>query len=344
MTKLLSKLLNAGTIKANVLSDDNDVLNCRDVTPTSIPIINAAFTGDLFTGGVVSGVSVFAGPSKHFKTTLALLCLKSYLDKYEDSICLFYDNEFGATLESFNDLGIDLNRVVHIPITSIEELRSDISNRLNEIQPGDKVFTLIDSLGNLASKKEIKDAIEDKDAADMTRAKVIKSLFRIITPHFTLKNIPAIVISHVYLTMELFSKAKVSGGTGVEYSANNVFIIGRSQDKDQTSKEILGYDFTINIEKSRFIKEKSKLSFSVSHDSGIDYYSGILELALESGDVIKPNNGWYQLIDKETGEMIGQKVRESATATDEFLGVVLKRKSFIDFVAKKYKLGNLVSE
>lgn len=204
MSNLMSKLLKAGTIKANVLSDDSDVLNCRDVTPTSIPIINAAFTGDLFTGGVVSGVSVFAGPSKHFKTTLALLCLKSYLDKYEDSICLFYDNEFGATLESFNDLGIDLNRVVHIPITSIEELRSDISNRLNEIQPGDKVFTLIDSLGNLASKKEIKDAIEDKDAADMTRAKVIKSLFRIITPHFTLKNIPAIVISHVYLTMELF--------------------------------------------------------------------------------------------------------------------------------------------
>lgn len=140
------------------------------------------------------------------------------------------------------------------------------------------------------------------------------------------------------------SRPKVSGGTGLEYSANNVFIIGRAQDKDQTSKEILGYEFTINIEKSRFIKEKSKLSFSVSHNSGIDYYSGILELALESGDVIKPNNGWYQLVDTETGEMIGQKVRESATAKDDFLGVVLQRKSFIDFVAKKYKLGNLSVE
>jgi hypothetical protein len=71
---------------------------------------------------------------------------------------------------------------------------------------------MIDSIGNLASKKEVEDAENEKSVADMSRAKSLKSLFRIITPHLTTKNIPCLAVNHIYQEMGLYPKAIVSGG------------------------------------------------------------------------------------------------------------------------------------
>jgi RecA/RadA recombinase len=175
---------------------------------------------------------------------------------------------------------------MHIPIMHIEELKFDIAKRLDEIKRGDKIIIFIDSVGNLASKKEVEDALNEKAVADMTRAKALKSLFRIVTPHLTTKDIPCIVVNHTYMEQGMFPKAIVSGGTGIYYSSNAIWIIGRSQEKGNDGIE--GYNFTINIEKSRFVKEKSKMTFQVMFDSGVSKWSGLLDAALESGHVIKP--------------------------------------------------------
>ena len=131
-----------------------------------------------------------------------------------------------------------------------------------------------------------------KSVADMTRAKALKGLFRMITPMLTIKDIPLLAINHTYMEQGMFPKAVVSGGTGVMYSADNVWIIGRRQEK--TGTEITGYDFVINVEKSRFVKEKSKIPISVSWEGGIEKWSGLTEVALDIGYVVKPKNGWYQ--------------------------------------------------
>ena len=83
-------------------------------------------------------------------------------------------------------------------------------------------------------------------------------------------------------------KGRVGGGTGSYYSADNIYILGRQQEKEGT--EVVGYNFIINVEKSRHVKEKSKIPVSVSFDGGISKWSGLLDLALESGHVIKPSN------------------------------------------------------
>ena len=78
----------------------------------------------------------------------------------------------------------------------------------------------------------------------------------------------------------------VTHNTGGMYSANYVFIIGKAQEKDGT--ELVGWNFTINIEKSRYTKEKSKFPFLVTYKGGISKYTGLMDLALESENVIKP--------------------------------------------------------
>lgn len=338
---LLQKLSKVG-IKSVEL-EDSEVYKGRDITVTNVGSVNIALSGEI-DGGFGSGVGILAGPSKHFKSNTGLVLVKSYLDKHPEAICLFYDSEFGAPPEYWANQGIDISRVLHIPIENIEDIKFDLPQKLEEIKRGDKVFIFVDSIGNLASKKEAADALDGKATTDMTRAREMKSMFRIITPQIKLRNIPAVFVAHTYQTMEMYSKSVVSGGTGLYYSADWIIIFGRQQEKD-SDKDLIGFNFILNVEKSRFVKEKSKIPLTVLFEGGINKYSGILDLALESGDVIKPKNSYYSLVDTETGEVSEQMVKEAKTYSDDFLGVVVKREKFKTFVKNKYKLtGNAITD
>ncbi len=187
MSALLEKLKKNSTIKETNILADSIIFAKKDMVPTKIPVINVALSGRL-DGGLTPGLTMWAGPSKHFKTAFSLLMAKSYMDKYKDAALLFYDSEFGTPQSYFESFGIDQSRVMHTPITDIEQLKFDIMQQMSELKRGDKVIILIDSIGNLASKKEVEDALEGKSAADMTRAKQLKSLFRMVTPHLTMKD------------------------------------------------------------------------------------------------------------------------------------------------------------
>lgn len=128
----------------------------------------------------------------------------------------------------------------------------------------------------------------------------------------------------------------VTHNTGLIYSADHAWIVGRSQEKDGT--EVIGYNFNIRVEKSRFVREQSKVPITVTFEGGLNKWSGLLEMALESGLVVKPSNGWYSLVNPESGEVDAKKVREKDTQSEDFLGVVLKSKAFENWVKKNYKL------
>ena len=98
------------------------------------------------------------------------------------------------------------------------------------------------------------------------------------------------------------------------------------------------YDFIINVEKSRYVKEKSKIPITVSYDSGISRWSGLLDLAIESGHVIKPSNGWYSRVNSKTGEVEDKKYRLKETDTKDFWLPILKQKSFRDYVENRYRV------
>jgi RecA/RadA recombinase len=260
----------------------------------------------------------------------------AYMNKYPDSVMLFYDSEFGSPQAYFQQFDIDTSRVLHTPIANVEELKFDLIGQLEGLERGDRVIIVIDSIGNLASKKELEDAINEKSVADMSRAKALKGLFRMTTPYLTMKDIPMLAINHTYKEIGLFPKDIVGGGTGIYYSADNIWILGRQQDKKGT--EIQGYHFVINVEKSRYVKEKSKIPITVSWDGGVRSYSGLLDVALAGGYVVKPSNGWYATVDMETGE-IGGKVRYDQTLEHEFWEPVFTNTDFKDFIQKQYSIG-----
>jgi RecA/RadA recombinase len=332
---LLEKLKKSSRTTGTDVLSDSKLFGEKELTTTPVPMVNVALSGSV-DGGLASGLTVLAGPSKHFKTSFALLMASAYLKKHKDAVLLFYDSEFGSPQSYFQAFDVDTSRVLHTPVTNIEELKFDLVHQLNEIERKDRVIVIIDSVGNIASKKEVEDAENMKSVADMTRAKALKGLFRMITPMLTLKDVPLLAINHTYMEQGLFPKAVVSGGTGVMYSADNVWIIGRRQDKVGT--EVVGYDFVVNVEKSRFVKEKSKIPISVSWEGGIEKWSGLTEVGIETGYVIKPKNGWYQAKNPETGEELSGNVRMKDTLKKEFWDNIFENTDFAEHIEKRYKI------
>jgi RecA/RadA recombinase len=331
----MNKLKKNSKVEFTSILSESKFFTEKDMIQTDVPMINVALSGNI-DGGLAPGLTVLAGPSKHFKTSFALIMAAAYLREHEDAVLLFYDSEFGSPQDYFKSFGIDTTRVLHTPITNVEELKFDIISQLEGIDRGDKVIIVIDSVGNLASKKELEDAINEKSVADMSRAKALKGLFRMTTPYLNMKNIPLIAVNHTYKELSLFPKDIVSGGTGIYYSADNIWILGRQQDKQGT--EIKGYHFIINIEKSRYVKEKSKIPISVSWEGGVQKWSGLLDVALDGGYVTKPSNGWYCRVDRNTGEILDPKVREKDTLNKEFWIPILEETDFKDYVRKKYSI------
>lgn len=333
---LKERLIKNSTIDNTAMLSESKVYNKKDMIPTPIPMINVALSGKL-DGGLTPGLTVLAAPSKHFKTAFSLLMAASFLRKYKDGVILFYDSEFGTPESYFTSFGVPLDSVIHTPITDIEQLKFDVMNQLKELKRDDRVMIVVDSIGNLASKKEVEDALKQNSAADMSRAKQLKSLFRMVTPHLTLKDIPMVVVNHIYMTQEMYSKPIVSGGTGVYYSADNIWIIGRQQEKED--KDLVGYHFLINVEKSRHVKEKSKIPITVNFDSGINKWSGLLDLALEAGYITKPKVGWYARVDKETGEIMDKNYRAADIVDNgDFWKTILEQTDFAKWIDAKYSL------
>ena len=327
---IMDKLKKNSKLAMTEVLADSKLFTEKDMVVTPVPMMNVALSGSI-DGGLTPGLTVLAGPSKHFKTSFALLMASAYLKQYPDAVMLFYDSEFGSPQSYFETFGIDTTRVLHTPITNVEELKFDLIAQLEGLDRTDNVIVVIDSIGNLASKKELEDAINEKSVADMSRAKALKGLFRMTTPYLTMKNIPMVAVNHTYKEIGLFPKDIVGGGTGIYYSSDNIWIIGRRQNKKGT--DITGYDFIINVEKSRYVKEKSKIPISVSWEGGVQTYSGLLDVALAGGYVVKPSNGWYSHKDSD------KKVRETDTLTKEFWDPIFETTDFKEFVKKQYTIG-----
>ncbi len=326
---LREKILKNSNLEASILSDSR-LFRQKELISTPVPMLNVALSG-MFEGGLLAGLLTIAGDSKHFKSGFGLLLMSAFQQKYPNATVVFYDSEHGIKESYFKSFNINTENVIHKGITNVEQLKTDMAAMLDLLEysedPSDQVMVFVDSLGNLPSLKEVEDAVADKQVADMSRAKQIKSLYRIVTPHLQPKNVPMIVVNHVYKELGLYPKTIVSGGSGIYLSANDVWIIGRQQEKD--GKELEGWNFIINIDKSRSVKEKSKFPINVSFDNGIYKYSGMLDVAVEGG-FIKSNGGWYVCDEK--------KYRQDDL--DPVFEGLLQSDSFREFVRNKYQLSD----
>src|SRR5271166_2886013 len=318
---LKEKLLKNSTIAETALLEQSKLWEPKDTIVTDVLGLNIALSGSL-TGGMVPGLIQIAAESARFKSKFAIEIIRAFQKKFTKGATLFYDSEFGTPRSYFNEMNLD--EIIHSPVINLEALIHDISIQFDDIDPvNDRLLVVLDSLGNIPSLKESTDILKvikkDKDGniikgvpQDMTRQKEIRKLFRIIGPQLHIKNIYMVVVNHTYKNiMDMYGSDVVSGGGGPTYNSNAIWTIGRPSRVKDDGKELTGFDFTINIHKSRFVKQDKKIPISVSFDEGINKYSGIFDLAIESGHIIRPTKQTYALADKPDATFPRKEIENS---------------------------------
>lgn len=334
---LMDKMLKNSTLKHAAMLSESEILNETPAVPTRIPMLNLALNGKI-DGGISRGLVMLAGQSKSFKTSFSLEIISAYLKAKPNAICLFFDGEFGAKKQYFEQFDVPTDRILHLPFENIEQLKFEMSAQLTAVELGEDVICLIDSIGNAASKKEVDDSMEQKGVVDMSRAKSLASLFRIITPKLYLKRIPCLVVNHTLKSQDFFPVELPKGGNGGIYSSNTIWMIGKNKLKEK--EEHTGYKFLIKIYKSRDIKDNAMFPITVRFEGGIAKWSGLDELALQLGVIQKCKDGRSAAYQYESisGEVL--KVLEKDVDTDNnFWERIFKETDFQYRVECLYQFG-----
>lgn len=257
--------------------------------------LNAVLSGSIYGGIPNNRVVMLAGAPSAGKSFLALACIKTYMDENPTASVLYFDTEFALERSMVAKRGIDVNRFHIVQTETLEDFRTKAVKILDAYEKSKKKLPMVfalDSLSNLATNKEVADAMTGHTARDMTKAQVIRSIFRILTNKLGKNNVPLIVTSHTYSSMDMYSPVVISGGAGHVYAASTVITLNKAKFKE--GNEVIGNVIRATVYKSRYTKENKKVELKLDYNTGLDRYYGILPIAEKYG-IIKKVSTRYEL-------------------------------------------------
>lgn len=273
---------------ASVVEDGVATGDCESFVDTGSYILNALISGSIYGGLPANKITALAGESSTGKTFFALSIVKHFLSNNPDAQVIYFETESAVSKDMMVSRGIDVKRVGLVPVSTVQEFRTQsikVVDEYTKLKKEDRppLLFVLDSLGMLSTSKEIQDATDGKETRDMTRAQVIKSIFRILSLKLGQAGIPLIVTNHTYEVVGAYVPTKeMGGGTGLKYSASTILFLSKKKEKDGT--EVVGNIIKVKAQKSRFTKENSEIETRLYYDSrGLDKYYGLLELGEKHG-------------------------------------------------------------
>ena len=280
-----------GNEYATVVSDDVDNSSFVD---TGSYIFNGLVSGSIYGGIPSNKITAIAGESSTGKTFFCLSIVKHYLEKDKDAGVIYFESESAISKEMIESRNIDANRMVVVPVTTVQEFRTQSLKILDKYlsQPEEQrkpMMFVLDSLGMLSTTKEVEDAEAGKETRDMTRAQIVKSIFRVLTLKLGKANVPMIVTNHTYDVVGSYIPTKeMGGGSGLKYAASTIIYLGKKKEKD--GKEVVGNIVKCKAAKARLTKENSEVEVRLYYDRGLDKYYGLLELGEKYGVFSRKGN------------------------------------------------------
>tara|TARA_B100002019_G_scaffold167259_1_gene144613 strand:+ start:820 stop:1833 length:1014 start_codon:yes stop_codon:yes gene_type:complete len=273
---------------ASIVDEGIAAGDCSTFVDTGSYILNALCSGSIFGGLPQNKVTALAGESSTGKTFFALSIVKNFLEQNPEGQVIYFESESAISKDMMATRNIDVKRVGLVPVTTVQEFRTQSIKVVDEFMKLKKedrppLLFVLDSLGMLSTSKEVQDATDGKETRDMTRAQVIKSIFRILSLKLGQAGIPLIVTNHTYDVVGAYVPTKeMGGGTGLKYAASSILFLSKKKEKDGT--EQVGNIIKVKAHKSRFTKENSDVETRLYFDErGLDKYYGLLELGQQYG-------------------------------------------------------------
>ena len=277
----------AGNEYAALVSEGVEAGDVDSFIDTGSYVFNALLSGSIYGGLPANKITAVAGESATGKTFFVMGMVKSFLDANPDAGVLYFESESAITKQMVIDRGIDPERMVILPVTTVQEFRTQAIRVLDDYlaQDEDKrqpIMLCLDSLGMLSTTKEVEDTSEGKETRDMTRAQVLKAAFRVLTLKLGKAKVPMIVTNHTYdVVGSMFPTKEMGGGSGLKYAASSIVYLSKKKEKDGT--EVIGNIVHCKNQKSRITVENKMVDVRLTYDKGLDKYYGLLDLALKYG-------------------------------------------------------------
>tara|TARA_B100001778_G_scaffold44372_1_gene32215 strand:+ start:5769 stop:6779 length:1011 start_codon:yes stop_codon:yes gene_type:complete len=283
-----------GNDYASLVSDGVSAGDTAGFIDTGSHIFNALLSGSIYGGIPNNKITAIAGETSTGKTFFCLGIVQHFLESNPDAGVIYFESESAISKQMIEDRGIDSNRMLLVPVTTVQEFRLQaikildkyIEQSAEERKP---LMFVLDSLGMLSTTKEVEDSEAGKETRDMTRAQVVKSIFRVLTLKLGKANVPLIVTNHTYDVVGAYIPTKeMGGGSGLKYAASTIVYLSKKKEKD--GKEIIGNIIKCKTAKSRLTKENSSVETRLFYDRGLDRYYGLLELGEKHGVLERKGN------------------------------------------------------
>ena len=292
-----------------IVDDGVETGDVASFIDTGSYIFNALLSGSVNGGLASNKITALAGESATGKTFFLMGIVKSFLDNDPNAGVIYFESESAITRQMVIDRGIDPKRMVMMPVTTVQEFRTQALKVLDKYLERDEadrqpMFLCLDSLGMLSTTKEVEDTAEGKETRDMTRAQVLKAAFRVLTLKLGRAKVPMVVTNHTYdVVGSMFPTKEMGGGTGLKYAASSIVYLSKRKEKDGT--EIVGNIIHCKNHKSRLTRENMIVDVRLTYDKGLDRYYGLLELA-EKYEIFKKVSTRFELPDgsKQFGKTI----------------------------------------
>jgi RecA/RadA recombinase len=306
---LKSVIKEVGNEYASLVADGVEAGDVESYIDTGSYIFNALLSGSLHGGLPANKITALAGESATGKTYFLMGIIKNFLDKDPNAGVIYFESESALTKQLIIDRGVDPKRMVIMPVTTVQEFRTQALKVLDSYLLQDEadrkpLFLCLDSLGMLSTTKEVEDTAEGKETRDMTRAQILKAAFRVLTLKLGRSKVPMVVTNHTYDVIgSMFPQKEMGGGSGLKYAASSIIYLSRRKEKVGT--EIVGNIIHCKNHKSRLTVENRMVDVRLTYDKGLDRYYGLLDLA-EKYDVFKKISTRYELPDgsKQFGKSI----------------------------------------
>lgn len=285
--------------------------------------INRVLTGDIHKGFPVGRISTLFGLSQSGKSLIAAHAVMNALKNNQVDVVYIFDSEGGTLVDFFKKEGVDLKKINHIPVASIEqcsvkmlqvydELVKARQEYLEDPDNNDNIRALcvLDSYGALAADKLVNDAVnKDKTAMDMgLGAKLKNNMMRGLMMRVVMSNATLLVINHAYQDPGAMFASKIqnmAGGKGIEFASHVILqcekVFVKSTDTEfltglESSNDNVGFYkgnklkfFTV---KNRICKPMFTAQVYLDFTSGISKYDGLIEDAVKLGFLQEVRGGY----------------------------------------------------
>ena len=325
-----------GNEYASLVSEGVEAGDVDEFIDTGSYIFNGLLSGSIYGGLPANKITALAGESATGKTFFLMGMVKNFLDANPSSGVVYFESESAITKQMVIDRGIDPDRMVILPVTTVQEFRTQALKVLDRYLQQDvdirkPMFMCLDSLGMLSTTKEVEDTTDGKETRDMTRAQVLKAAFRVLTLKLGKAKVPMVVTNHTYDSMGLFSTKEMGGGSGLKYAASSIVFLSKKKEKDGT--EVIGNIVHCKNHKSRLTMENKMVDVRLTYDKGLDKYYGLLDLAIKY-DIFKSVSTRIELPDgsKTFGKTINNEPEKYFT--EDIM------KQLDEAAQKEFKYGN----